>query len=168
MSLNFIGSSDEQLIPTKFYSYSTSQSKVTVRFISEHYVTQYAIPLQVLEFHSLTWLSPFSKPFITKISLQILGPSKVTSCLILNYFLTNSHCNIFSTTSATELVRTIFQSLFESNTIILKSHICNSSCIEIILCLLFSTIKDWPISKSNQTIVYSDEWMLVNEKVFEV
>ena len=33
--------------------------------------------------------------------------------------------------------------------------------------LLFSTIKDWEISKSDQTIVYLKEWMLVNGKSFK-
>ena len=34
--------------------------------------------------------------------------------------------------------------------------------------LLFSTIKDWEISNSDQTIVYLKEWMLVNGKSFQV
>ena len=34
--------------------------------------------------------------------------------------------------------------------------------------LLFSTIKDWGISKSDQIIVYLNEWILVKEKSFQV
>ena len=34
--------------------------------------------------------------------------------------------------------------------------------------LLFSTIKNWVISKSDQLKVYSEEWMVVNVKPFEV
>ena len=105
-------------------------------------------------------------------------------------------------TSATEFVRTIFQSLFEDNattTNLLKPHIFNVSCIEVnllsanptngpllpanclsvfdhfvglvlkgfIRCLLFSTIKDSGISKSEQSIVHLKGWMLVNGKSFQ-
>ena len=49
-------------------------------------------------------------------------------------FLKNFHCNIFWYTNTKELVRPIFQSLFEDTTVttnLLKSYICSTSCIEI-------------------------------------
>ena len=49
---------------------------------------------------------------------------------------------------------------------VLKSHICNTSCIKI--SMILSIIKDWGISKSDQTIVCLEEWMLVNIKSFQV
>ena len=54
-------------IPTKSCSYSTSHSKVTIRFILLHFVwDQYVIPLQAFEIHRLSWLNPFFEAF-TKI-----------------------------------------------------------------------------------------------------
>ena len=49
-------------------------------------------------------------------------------------FLTSSHCNSFWTTSSTGFVRSIFRSLFDyitNTTSFQKSHVFNTSCIEI-------------------------------------
>ena len=62
------------------------------------------------------------------------------------------------------MMRTIFRMLFEYTKITTrfpKRHICNT--IEI-RCLLFSARKDWGISKSDLTILYLQEWMLINGK----
>ena len=88
--------------------------------------------------HRLSWLSLFSKTFIKTIAFEnfianSLALQKWRGVQFLT-FLTNSYCNIFWTTSATEFVRTIFRGLFEDTTIttnFLKSHICNTSCIKI-------------------------------------
>ena len=111
-----------------------------VCFISQHFLwNQYAIPLQALELHRLSWLSPFSKAFIKiyyfpKFYCQFLGPSKVTFCSIFYLFLTNTLCKIFWITSTTDFAKTIFRSFFEDTTYTAKSlkcHICNTFCIEI-------------------------------------
>ena len=53
--LNFIENSHEQLVSTKFHSYSTSRSKVTLRFISQQFLrNQYTIPLPPLELQRLS------------------------------------------------------------------------------------------------------------------
>ena len=50
--MNFIESCHEHLVPTNFHSYSTNRSKVTVCFISQHFLwNQYAILLQKLWNH---------------------------------------------------------------------------------------------------------------------
>ena len=85
------------------------------------------IPLQALELHRLSWLSPFSKAFI-KI-YYFWNFSKLCSLA-----LQNSHYSIFWTTSATEFFRNIFQSFFEDTIIttnFLKCHLYNTSFIEI-------------------------------------
>ena len=169
--MNFKESSHEHVVPTKFHSFSTSRLRIMVRFISQHLLwNQYAIPLQALELHRLSWFNLFSKAFIKiyyfrKFHCQLLGLSKVTSCSVFNYFLTNSYW----TTSATEFIRIIFRSLLEYimiTTNFLKYRICNTSVLKLIRYLLFSTIKDWGLSNSDQTVVYWKDWMLVNKKSF--
>ena len=175
---------------SKFHSYSTCLPNVTVRFISQHksignimkYIaytmrsilwSQYTIPSQALELYKLSWLNPFSKAFVNiyyfpKFHCYVLGPLKVTGCSIFYYFLTNSHCNIFWTKSAAGY----FPKLVWKYLIITKfpkRHICNAFCIEInTRCLLLSTIKDWRISKSDETILYLKERMMVNGKSFQL
>ena len=61
--------------PTKLHSYSTSLSKVTVRFISQHFLwSQYTIPLKDLELYWLSWLKPFSKAFANILLSKIWLP----------------------------------------------------------------------------------------------
>ena len=70
----------------------------------------------------------------SKFSLPHPWPFKSEGLFTFSLFLTNFHCNIFWTTSAEEFVKTIFLSLFEDTTITTnfpKSHICNTSYIEI-------------------------------------
>ena len=138
-------------IPIKFYSYSTSHSKVPVCFISQYFLwNQYIIPLQTLELHRISSLTPFCKAFIKiyyipKFHCHILGHSKVTCYSFFHYINFFTICHYISQTfiatslkyKATEIVRTVLRSFSENteDTTVtanfLKSHICNTSCTEI-------------------------------------
>ena len=93
----------------------TSSSKVVICFISQHYPwNQYAISLQALELHKLSWLSPLSKAFIKKCitfenfisnSLPIQKWRTVQCLTIFN----KSSLQHFWTTSAARFVRTVFR-----------------------------------------------------------
>ena len=77
--LNFIESSHENLVPTKFHSYSMSRSRVTVCFISQRFLwNQYAIPLQALELYRLEPIyQSFHKDILlSKVSLATSWPIK--------------------------------------------------------------------------------------------
>ena len=96
---------------------------------------QYAIPLQTLELHRLSWLNSSCKAFIKiyyfpKFHCHTLAPWKGTSCSISNYFL-----KILITTSfKRHVLWTIFRSLLKDTkitTIFPKRHICSTSCIEM-------------------------------------
>ena len=83
----------------------------------------------------------------------------------------NPYLDTFHAVNTMKIVRTIFRSLFEDSTIstkFLKSHICNTFCIEIITLLGILTIKDWRILKSDKIMLYWKEWMLVNGMSFDV
>ena len=93
----------------------TSSSKVTVCFISQHYLwSQYVISLQALELHTPSWLSPFSKAFIKiyisfenfiSISLPLQKWRTIQCLTIFN----KSSLQHFWTTSAARFVRNVFR-----------------------------------------------------------
>ena len=89
-------------ISTNFHSCSTTCPIVTVCFILQHFIwNQYPIPLQALELHRLSWLSPFSKAFaktyyFLNFHCYIVDPSKMTVCSIFTLL---ANFNIFWTTN---------------------------------------------------------------------
>ena len=107
-----------------------------VFFVSQQFLwSQYAIPLQTLKLHRLSWLSPFSKAFFKicyfpKFHCFNLGHSKVTGYSIFNFFK-----EIFIAKSfEPQVLRAIFRNLFEDTEITTKfpkKHICNTSSTEI-------------------------------------
>ena len=102
-------------ISTNFDSCSTTRPKVIVSFILQHFVwNRYPIPLQALELHRLSWLSPFSKAFVKiyyflNFHCYIVDPSNMTGCSIFTFL---ANFNIFWTTNV--LVTFVTHRVFKS------------------------------------------------------
>ena len=117
----------------------------------------------------VTLIEPIFQRLLINYSLRfhchILGISKVTNYSVLNHFnkfslehlLNHKYYRPFSK-ACLEIPKLLPS--FEKDTFV-------TCCFEIyISCSLFSTIKGWVIS--DQTILNLQEWVLVNEKSFQV
>ena len=131
-------------------------SKVTFRFISQHFLwNQYAIPLQALELHRISWLTPFSKAFIKKIVFE----NSVANSLALQKWCAVQFLTVFDKFWFQHLLiyrcyRIRWDYLKITQLLRSKiSHLLNILYWNLYVLCYFRQ-KDWRISKSHQTIVY--------------
>ena len=158
-------------IPTKFYSYSKSLLKVTVRFIHNiFYEINIPYLYKLWNYIGFDW-TQFPKLLQKYTTFQnFIATSSALQNWRAAQFLTTSNKFSLQHLLNDKWYRLFFEGCLKIPKILPGSQIDTFvTLLKLICCLLFSKIKAWGISKLDLTIQYLKEWMLVNNgKSFQV
>ena len=138
-------------ISTKYHYNLMGRSKIIVRFILQHFSSLYPIPLQALELHKLSWLGSFSKAFIKiyyllkfRCHIVVLQKWRAVAIQFLAIFNKFSLQHLLNHKHYFLTIVWRYRNYFQ---------LPKNPVLKFMHCFLFLTIKDWGISKRDQTIV---------------